>query len=158
MEKSMQILKYSALLALWGMSAAAAPKAEIEKGCGVQNKRITLSIKGGKSFRATLADNSSSKALVKLLEKSDITIEMQDYANMEKVGSLGSLLPRNDEQIETSCGDLILYQGKYFVIYYAPNSWNFTRLGKIENADAAELKKALGEGDVRVTLSIENKN
>lgn len=155
MGKSMQILKYSALIALWGMSAAAATKAEIEKDCSMKNKTISISVKGGKSFRATLADNSSSRALIKLLEKSDITIEMQDYANMEKVGPLGSRLPRNDEQIETSCGDLILYQGKYFAIYYAPNSWNLTRLGKIENVAEAELKEALGEGGARVTLSID---
>ncbi len=29
--------------------------------------------------------------------------------NMEKIGSLGTSLPRNDEQITTEPGDLILY-------------------------------------------------
>lgn len=38
--------------------------------------------------------------------------------NMEKVGSLGMTLPRNDRQITAAPGDLILYQGNSFVIYY----------------------------------------
>jgi hypothetical protein len=80
---------------------------------------------------------------------------MRDYGNMEKVGSLGTSLPRNDEQITTEPGDLILYQGSAFVIYYAPNSWNFTRLGKINGVTQEELKEILGTGDVEVTLSLD---
>lgn len=79
---------------------------------------------------------------------------MQDYGDMEKVGSLGQDLPTNDEQITTEAGDLILYQGNSFVIYYAPNSWNFTRLGKINDVTAEELWEILGESDVTVTLSL----
>lgn len=73
---------------------------------------------------------------------------------MEKVGSLGQDLPVNDEQITTEAGDLILYQGNSFVIYYAPNTWNFTRLGKINGVSAEELQDILGEGDITVTLSL----
>ena len=73
---------------------------------------------------------------------------------MEKVGSLGASLPRNDEQITAKPGDLILYQGDSFVIYYAPNSWNFTRLGKINDVTQEKLKEALGNGDVKITLSL----
>ncbi|MDE7353625.1 MAG: hypothetical protein K2O06_11325 [Acetatifactor sp.] len=36
---------------------------------------------------------------------------MSDYASMEKVGPIGTSLPRNDEQISTGAGDIILYQG-----------------------------------------------
>ena len=60
----------------------------------------------------------------------------------------------NDEQITTEAGDLILYQGNSFVIYYAPNSWNFTRLGKINDVSEEELREILGDGDVTVTLSL----
>lgn len=44
--------------------------------------------------------------------------------------------------------------GSAFVIYYAPNSWNFTQLGKINDITAQELKDILGSGDVQVTLSV----
>jgi hypothetical protein len=40
------------------------------------------------------------------------------------------------------------------VIYYAPNTWTFTRLGKINDVTQEELKMALGEGDVTVTLEM----
>jgi hypothetical protein len=73
---------------------------------------------------------------------------------MEKVGPLGMDLPRNDEQITAEAGDIILYQGSALVIYYAPNSWNFTRLGKINNVTAEELREILGDGNVTITLSL----
>lgn len=103
---------------------------------------------------ATLADNSSAAALREALLEGPITINMRDYGGMEKVGSLGKELPRNDEQITTEAGDIILYQGNALVIYYAPNSWNFTRLGKINAVTAADLKEVLGDGSVTVTLSL----
>ena len=120
----------------------------------MESNTIKLTIEGGKTFTATLEDNSSPRALVELLAKGDITIDMEDYAQMEKVGELGTNLPRNDRQTTTGPGDLILYLGKHFVIYYDRNSWNFTRLGKIDNASQADLKAALGKGDVTVTLSL----
>ena len=110
---------------------------------------------GDHTFTATLEDNSSARALRGLLADGPLTLEMQDYANMEKVGELGATLPTNDEQITTEAGDLILYQGSRFVIYYAPNTWNFTRLGKIEGVTGEGLKEALGDGDVTVILSLE---
>ena len=97
------------------------------------NNTIRLTIKDGKTFTATLADNSSADALIELLSKGDVTV---------------------DRQTSTGPGDIILYQGKYLVIYYSTNSWNFTRIGKIDNANGAQLKSALGNGDVTVTLSL----
>lgn len=110
---------------------------------------------GDHIFTATLTDNSSTEALMEKLKAGPITINMQDYGSMEKVGPLGTSLPRNDKQITTEPGDLILYQGNSFVIYYAPNSWNFTRLGKINDVTQKELKEALGNGDVKVTLLLD---
>lgn len=120
----------------------------------MEGNTIKLTIEGGKTFTATLVDNSSSRVLIERLNEGDLTIEMEDYANMEKVGSLGMTLPRNDRQTTTSAGDLILYQGRNLVIYYDSNAWNFTRLGKINDVTQKELKAALGASDVTVTLSI----
>ncbi len=115
----------------------------------------TIYLKAGEHiFTATLIDNSSTKALKEMLTHGDITIEMEDYANMEKVGSLGLRLPRNDKQINTQAGDLILYQGTYFVIYYGTNSWSLTHLGKINDASREKLLAALGKGNVTVTISL----
>lgn len=124
---------------------------EVEKA---GNNKMKLQV-GKHTLTATLVENSSTEALKKMLEKGPVTIKMHDYGSMEKVGSLGTYLPRNDEQITTKPGDLILYQGNSFVIYYAPNSWNFTRIGKIDNITQKELKEALGKGDVTVTLTLD---
>lgn len=115
----------------------------------------TLLIEVGTStLVADLSDNSSARALVNLLSKAPLTLTLHDYGNFEKVGSLGTSLPRNDERITTEAGDLILYQGDNFSLYYDVNSWNFTRLGKIRNVTGSQLRKLLGEGDVSVTLSL----
>lgn len=115
----------------------------------------SMNIKIGETIlSATLVENSSTEALKNALAKAPITIDMRDYGNMEKVGSFGRDFPTNDEPITTEAGDLILYQGSAFVIYYAPNSWTFTRLGKIDNITQEKLKDVLGNGDVSVTLSL----
>lgn len=48
-----------------------------------------------------------------------------------------------------------MYQGNSLVIYYDTNSWNFTRIGKIEGVTGEELLDAFGDGDVTVTFSLE---
>jgi hypothetical protein len=107
---------------------------------------------GNRVLIATLAQNSSTQALKEWLKTGPITVNMRDYGNMEKVGSFGRNLPTNDERIATEPGDLILYQGNQFVIYYAPNTWSFTRLGKINGVTRQELLDVLGQGNVTVLL------
>ncbi len=98
--------------------------------------------------------NSSADAFLDLLSQGDITIQMHDYGNFEKVGPLGSSLPTNDSQITTGPGDLILYQGNQITIYYDTNTWSFTRLGKVQDLTQAELKAILGGGDVTAVFSL----
>jgi hypothetical protein len=99
-----------------------------------------------------LEDNTSSEALKDLISQEPLTIKMQDYGNMEKVGPVGTRLPENNEQITAQAGDIILYQGNALVIYYKSNSWNFTKIGRIEDVTQDELKTLLGSGNVSVTL------
>lgn len=115
---------------------------------------------GNHNLTATLADNSSAVAFYELLKKGPLTVDMHDYGNFEKVGLLGTSLPRNDTQITTTAGDIILYQGNQITIYYDTNSWNFTRLGKVVSTSSttsitqAELKKILDKGDVTAVFEI----
>lgn len=120
-----------------------------------ENNMMNVQVRD-KTLKATLVNNSTTEALKKILEKGPITIEMTDYGSMEKVGPLEGNLPRNDQHITTEPGDLILYNGNAFVIYYDSNTWNFTRIGKIINIKEDELKAVLGNGDVSVTLSLSN--
>ena len=107
-----------------------------------------------KALKILAAENSSAEAFLDLLKAGDVTIEMHDYGSFEKVGALGTTLPRNDEQITTEPGDVILYQGNQVTIYYDVNSWSFTRLGKVQGLSQAELKEILGTGNATVTFSL----
>lgn len=107
---------------------------------------------GDEELLATFESNSSAEEFRKLLEEGPITIEMEDYGGFEKVGPLGTSLSRNDTQITTQPGDVILYQGNQITIYYGTNSWSFTRLAKID--DPSDLQEKLGEGTVSVTFSL----
>lgn len=119
----------------------------------METKTITIRV-GSHTLTMSLADNTSARALVDKLKDGDLTVNMQDYSNFEKVGPLGFSLPTNDTHITTGPGDVILYQGRNLVIYYDRNSWSFTRLGKIDGATRQSLLSILGNGDVTVTLSI----
>lgn len=137
---------------------------------GVGEMRIKIEIISDSGYHvlmATLADNSSAVAFYELLKRGLLTVDMHDYGSFEKVGSLGTSLPRNDTQITTTAGDIILYQGNQITIYYDTNSWNFTRLGKVVSTlqqgsvstgsttgvTQAELKKILGKGNVKAVFS-----
>ncbi len=108
---------------------------------------------GEYEFRATFESNSSAQAFRQLLAQGPITIEMEDYGGFEKVGPLGTRLVRNDTSITTQPGDIILYQGNQITIYYGTNSWNFTRLARIQNVSG--LKEKLGTGTVSVTFMLD---
>ncbi len=109
---------------------------------------------GENSFTATLAKNSTVDALKELLSDGPLTLHMSDYAGMEKGADLGVSLPQNNESMNTQAGDIILYQGKTFVIYYDTNSWSLTPIGKITSVDADTLRDVLGPGDITVTISL----
>lgn len=108
----------------------------------------------GITLQVKLVDNSSVTAVKQLLRHGSLTIPMKDYAKMEKFGSLGVQLPRNDAYITTQSGDVILSEGNLLVIYYATNTWNFTRIGHIINFSSEKLKQVLGKGSITVTLSL----
>ena len=106
------------------------------------------------TLRVALANNSSADALRELLADGPLTVQMHDYGSFEKVGPLGHTLPTNDEPITTEPGDVILYQGNQITIYYDVNHWNFTRLGRVEDVSADELREILGNGNVTATFEL----
>ncbi len=138
-------------------TACANPAKRDEAGREDDTMKITITIDNGKAVNkisAVLEDNSSGQAFYKVLQEGPLTIQMHDYGSFEKVGSLGQSFPRNDQQITTSAGDIILYQGSNIVIYYDKNSWSFTRLGRVEGQSQTELKSILGSGDCRAVFEV----
>lgn len=105
-------------------------------------------------FDVKLEDNSAARELVRTLESGNVTVNATEYGGFEKVGDLGFSLPTSDENINTSPGDLVLYQGNQISLFYDSHSWSYTKLGKIDNVDSNHLKEVLGSGDVTIVLSL----
>ena len=102
-----------------------------------------------------LEDNDAAKELKEKLKNEDIIIEAHEYGGFEKVGNLGFSLPREDTNIKTSAGDIVLYQGNQISLFYNSNSWSYTKIGRIQNITSSELKNILGNGDVTLTFSLD---
>lgn len=109
---------------------------------------------GEYSLTATMNGNTSSQAFKKMLEHGAVTVNMRDYEGIEKVGMLWRGLPANNEQITAQPGDIILFMGSSLVVYYNQNSWNFTRMGHINEVTQEELKDILGSGNVSMTFEL----
>ena len=115
--------------------------------------KLTLSI-DGEALDISWEDNDSVSALTELAGEKPLEIHMSMYGDFEQVGSIGANLPANDVQTVTEPGDIVLYQGNQFVIFYGSNSWSYTRLGHVEGKTDKELATLLGEQDVILTLEM----
>lgn len=148
MKKALTLL---CCLAVWWFSVAQASTDTLPE----EKIRMYLQI-GERVLTVQMAENTSVQALFELLADGPLTLAMSDYAGMEKGASLPETLPENNEPMNTVAGDVILYQGRTFVIYYSTNSWSLTPLGKVQEVTAEELCELLGKGDVTVTLTLTN--
>ena len=110
---------------------------------------------GDKTLYAGLENNPSAEALKEKLSPAPITVDMDEYSGLEKIGDLPWELPTNDREITTDPGDIVLYQGNKIAIYYGKNTWSFTRLAKISNITREELLEVLTDDEIQVTFSLE---
>ena len=109
---------------------------------------------GDSQLTVTLANTDAARALAEHLQAGPVTVNLHAYGGFEKVGALPWSLPANDEQIITSSGDVMLYQGDQISIFTDSNSWAYTPLGKIEGATSDSLLEVLGDSDVDAALSL----
>ena len=111
----------------------------------------------GKNVTVDWEENEAVAALAELVKDRPLTVQTSMYGGFEQVGSIGTSLPRNDEQITTQAGDIVLYSGNQLVVFYGSNSWAYTRLGRVADRDAEGMKALLGNGDVTITIGMETK-
>ena len=149
------LLTIAVSLLLFSCSSDDAQAQTVNYETMTQKMYITI---GGKTESVTLADNSATQALVKKLQQASVTVTLNSSGDFEIWGALGFPLPTSNEHINAQPGDVILYGGSNICIFYGTNSWSYTRLGKIDNLSASELRTFLkaGESNIGVTLSLNN--
>ena len=130
---------------------------EKERDVIKENKDMNYKLKitiNNKELIFDLEDNKSVKALIDKLKEAPIEINAKEYGGFEKVGELGFTLPTADKEIKTSPGDLVLYQGNQISLFYNENTWSYTKLGKVSNINMNNLINILGNGDIKMILSL----
>ncbi len=118
----------------------------------MKNTALSLTI-DGTEVAVDWEKNESVEALKALCQEGPLTIQMSMYGGFEQVGSIGRSLPSNDVRTTTSSGDIVLYSDDQIVIFYGSNSWAYTRLGRITDKSAEEMRELLSGGNVAITLS-----
>ena len=98
------------------------------------------------------AQEIQGEAMKAITKTESLRISLSMYGGFEQVGSIGRSIARNDSQMTTQPGDIVLYNGNQIVIFYGSNSWSYTRLGKIKGLSIEELKNLLGNGNVELEL------
>ena len=83
----------------------------------------------------------------------DIIVQMSMYSDNEQVGFLEKSYTKNDKQLTTHNGDIVLYSGDKIVVFYGSNSWAYTRLGKM-NIPEGDVTELLSNGDITLKIVI----
>ena len=121
---------------------------------GEMQEEIQIEIQIGDAIMiAELENNDATAELIGLLSSDEIVMSASNYGGFEKVCSIGQSLPRDDEQITTEPGDIMLYSGNQLVIFYDSNSWAYTPIGHID-ASSEELEGFLSGDEDEVIIRL----
>ena len=131
--------------------SGSASEDEIKEWIDSMPKEIVLRI-NGTEVPVIWEDNDSVKELAAIAD-GGLTIEMSMYGGFEQVGPIGQSITSNDEQITTSPGDIVLYSGDQIVIFYGSNTWDYTKLGRI-NISEKEITDLLTKEDVKISIDV----
>jgi hypothetical protein len=117
----------------------------------IESMKLKISV-GTHVFTATLANNATATAFK---AKLPMTINMSELNGNEKYFDLSDNLPSNASNPGTiQPGDLMLYGSNTLVLFYKSfsTSYNYTRLGRIENSSG--LDAALRSGNTTVKFEL----
>ena len=127
----------------------------LEAGGGIAPEEKEMIIKiNGQTVPVIWEDNESVTELKNQAEQNPITVQMSNYGGFEQVGSLGRTYPSNDARITTHNGDIVLYSSNQIVMFYGSNTWEYTRLGKINLSDG-EVTGLLSGENAALTITVE---
>ena len=97
-------------------------------------------------------ENETVAELLAYVQNEDIMVNTSIYGGFEQVGSLPQSFSRNDVQMTTGPGDIVLYSGNQLVLFFGSNSWSYTKLGQIKGMSAEELSELLGADSAVVEI------
>ena len=103
---------------------------------------LTLTI-DGIAVDVRWEDNDAVSELLDYVKDAHIVVHTSAYGGFEQVGSFPQSFSRNDVQMTTEPGDIVLYSGDQLVVFFGSNSWSYTKLGHI-NLTAEKLAELLG--------------
>lgn len=116
-----------------------------------QPETLVLSI-NGTVLDVQWEENETVSELIAYVQNENIMVNTTRYGGFEQVGSLPRSFSRNDAQMITGPGDIVLYSGNQLVLFFGSNSWSYTKLGHIKGMSAEELSELLGADSAIVEL------
>ncbi|MBL3547253.1 cyclophilin-like fold protein [Chryseobacterium sp. KMC2] len=118
----------------------------------VSGDRLKITV-GSSVFSASLYDNATASAFKAMLP---LTMNMGELNNNEKFYDFPNNLPSNaGNPGSIQNGDIMLYGSRTLVLFYKSfsTSYNYTRIGKVDNTSG--YAAALGSGTVNVKFELE---
>ena len=103
---------------------------------------LTLTI-DGIAVDVRWENNDAVSELLDYVKDAPIVVHTSAYGGFEQVGRFPRSFSRNDVQMTTVPGDIVLYSGDRLVVFFGSNSWSYTKLGHI-NLAAEKLAELLG--------------
>lgn len=129
------------------------PDAAEPDSASPSEQELTLSV-DGTTLEVSWEDNETVRELMDCAAEGSITVNTSLYGGFEQVGSLPRQFSRNDEQMTTAPGDIVLYSGDQLVLFFGSNSWSYTKLGHIDSLTTEELTGLLGGSSEEVEISL----
>ncbi len=121
-------------------------------GNGDAGKDLVMTVDGRRVD--TVWESNPSVEAIRKLAAEGLTIAMERYGGFEQTGSMEKAVERNDSAITVGPGDIVLYRGIQICLYYGENTYDFTRLGRIQNMSVPEITAMLDKPGVTVVFSL----
>ena len=102
-------------------------------------------------------ENNAAVTELYALAQNSITVNTSAYGGFEQVGSLPQIFSRNDVQMTTQSGDIVLYSGNQLVVFFGSNSWSYTQLGHIHGLSADKRAALLDKEQTVIELQLKSK-
>ncbi len=118
-----------------------------------QKNELILSV-NGTPLNVSWENNNTVDELLTYAQGENIVVDTTLYGGFEQVGSLPQDFSRNDVQMTTEAGDIVLYSGNQLVMFFGSNSWSYTILGHIQGLSQQELLELLGANSAVIEIKI----